>query len=107
MPFEPLPGEWGISEPLQIAAPQLELRALKPLGRSEVRRRYAGEVAYVDREIGRLLDAVRRSGWAHRTLVILTSDHGEGLGDHGLGGHVDQLYDSLLRVPLILSYPGR
>ncbi len=41
------------------------------------------------------------------TVIILTADHGEGLGDHGLMGHISQLYDSLVRVPLIISAPGR
>lgn len=86
---------------------ELSLRALAPVSQEETRRRYREEVAYVDREIGKLLDTLRRSGLAERTLVVLTSDHGEGLGDHGLGGHVEQLYDTLLRVPLLMSYPGR
>jgi len=73
---------------------------------AEKRRRYDREVAYVDRQIGRLLDALRARGDLEDTLVVFTSDHGEGMGDHGLVGHIHQLYDSLLRVPLILSGPG-
>ncbi len=73
---------------------------------AEKRRRYDREIAYADRQIGRLLDALRARGDLKDTLVVFTSDHGEGMGDHGLVGHVHQLYDSLLRVPLILSGPG-
>jgi choline-sulfatase len=67
---------------------------------------YDGEVAYADAEVGRLFDWVRRSGESSRTLVVATSDHGEGLGDHGEDEHQLFVYDSTLRVPLLLSWPG-
>lgn len=62
---------------------------------------YLGEVAYVDSALGPLLDAV----WAsHRpTLVIVTSDHGEALGDHGETTHGLFAYEATLRVPLVLA----
>jgi choline-sulfatase len=75
-------------------------------GNAELRRRYASEVQTSDAAIGEILAALEASGQADDTLVILTSDHGEGLGDHGHIGHVDQLYDSLLRVPLVVRGPG-
>jgi len=68
--------------------------------------RYDGEVEFADRQIGRLLDKCRELGFLDRMIVVFTSDHGENLGDHGSIGHVHQLYDSLLRVPLIIRYPG-
>jgi len=68
---------------------------------------YDGEVAYADSQVGRLLDWLLRSGEASRTLVVVTSDHGEGLGDHGEDEHQLFVYDSTLRVPLVLSWPGR
>ena len=71
-----------------------------------LRRRYGEEVTYVDRYVGALLDALEARGWLDQTLVILTSDHGEGLGDHERVDHVSELYDSTLRVPLIMSLPG-
>jgi arylsulfatase A-like enzyme/Flp pilus assembly protein TadD len=67
---------------------------------------YDGEIAYVDRELGLLLERLRTLGFADRTLVVLVSDHGEGLGDHGEATHGALLYESTLRVPLILSLPG-
>jgi arylsulfatase A-like enzyme/tetratricopeptide (TPR) repeat protein len=68
---------------------------------------YDGEVAYADSEVGRLLEWRDRSGQGARTLVIVTSDHGEGLGEHGEDEHQLFVYDSTLRVPLIFSWPGR
>ena len=73
----------------------------------ELRRLYDLEVEFVDREIGRLLDFMAERDLLANTLVIFASDHGEGLGDHNHLGHISQLYDSALRVPLILAYPGR
>jgi len=66
---------------------------------------YQGEVAFTDAEIGRLLRELERRGLRERTLVVLTADHGEGLGQHGEPTHADLIYDSTLRVPLIFSNP--
>jgi len=76
------------------------------LSEDEIRMRYALEVEFADQELGRLLKSLESQGHMDNTLVVLTSDHGEGLGDHGLVGHVSQLYDSLLHVPLVVSWPG-
>lgn len=63
---------------------------------------YDAEIAYVDEQIGVLLGRIDRS----RTLVIVTSDHGEALGDHGEDDHGYFIYDATLRVPLIVAGPG-
>ena len=63
-------------------------------------------VEYTDREIGVLLSALERAGHRDNTLVILTADHGEGLGNHGYLGHAGSLFEEQLRVPLILSWPA-
>jgi arylsulfatase A-like enzyme/Tfp pilus assembly protein PilF len=68
---------------------------------------YDGEVAYVDSVLGEMLATLQRSGRLDRTLVIVTSDHGEGLGDHGERTHGLFAYESTLHVPLILWRPGR
>ncbi len=62
---------------------------------------YAGEVAYTDSALGPLLDLARRS--RRTTTVIVTSDHGEGLGDHGEPTHGVFAYESTLRIPLIVA----
>lgn len=69
-------------------------------------RPYDGEVALVDTQVARLLAAIDRSGKAGNTVVVVVSDHGESLGEHGEQTHGVQLYDATLRVPLIVRLPG-
>ncbi len=69
------------------------------------RREYLAEVAYADHELGRLLDALGTETLA-RTLVVFTSDHGEGLGEHGEYTHSRLIYEGSLRVPLVISCPA-
>jgi len=66
---------------------------------------YDGEIAYTDEHVGRLLDFLESEGLTSRTLIVLTSDHGEGLGEHGEDTHSRLIYDSTMRVPLIFSSP--
>ncbi len=61
---------------------------------------------HIDTQVGRLIDALDQSGERENTLVIFTSDHGEMLGDHQLYVKGPFLYDSAIRVPLIVSLPG-
>ena len=68
---------------------------------------YYAMIELIDDQIGRVLDALHASGQADDTLVIFTSDHGEMLGDHGLIQKGCRFYEGLVRVPLILSWPGR
>jgi arylsulfatase A-like enzyme len=67
---------------------------------------YAGEVAYVDHELGRLLDSLEASGREADTIVVVTADHGEGLGEHGEKTHSYLIYESTMHVPLIVRGPG-
>jgi arylsulfatase A-like enzyme/Flp pilus assembly protein TadD len=68
-------------------------------------RPYDGEVAWVDELVGRLLGALESADAATETLVVVTSDHGEGLGDHDESTHGYFVYESTLRVPLIFRGP--
>src|SRR6185503_18106818 len=68
--------------------------------------RYDGEVRYADAQIARVLAWLDEHMLRDRTLVVVAGDHGEGLGDHGERTHGMLLYDSTLRVPLIVSMPG-
>lgn len=66
---------------------------------------YDGEILYLDSCIGELVGFLRSEGIFENTLLILTSDHGESFGEHGLASHQFGLYDNLIHVPLILVYP--
>lgn len=69
---------------------------------------YDAEIRYVDRQVGSLLAALKERGLDGRTLVILTSDHGESLGEHNyFFEHGRFPYDDCLHVPLIVRLPGR
>ncbi len=68
---------------------------------------YDGEIAYVDAEAGRVLDALRARGLLDDTLVVVAGDHGESLGEHGETTHGVFLYDATTRVPLLMRHPGR
>jgi choline-sulfatase len=68
-------------------------------------RPYDGEIAYIDSQLGRLIGALDAAGRLERTLCVITADHGEGLGEHSEATHSRLLYDTTLRVPLILSSP--
>ena len=70
------------------------------------RAKYDGEVWFTDREIGRLFDFVETQAWSKKTAIVVTSDHGEAFGDHGISWHGRELWESLIRVPLIISVPG-
>ena len=66
---------------------------------------YDGEIAYVDRRVGELIGSLRSRGLLDRTVVVVTSDHGEMLGEHGLVDHKLTLHEQVLRIPLILRFP--
>jgi arylsulfatase A-like enzyme/Tfp pilus assembly protein PilF len=69
-------------------------------------RPYDGEIAFVDAQFGRVLDALERLEARDRTVVAVTADHGEALGEHGEETHGVFLYDATLRVPWVMAGPG-
>ena len=68
-------------------------------------RRYDGELAYVDLQVGRLLEKLKSSGLGENTVIVVVGDHGESLGEHGEETHGYMLHDSTLRVPLLIASP--
>ena len=70
-----------------------------------IRGGYDAELAYTDRILGAFKQALIQGGWWQRSLVILLSDHGESLGEHGEDSHGYFIYESTLHVPLILHWP--
>ncbi len=67
---------------------------------------YSGEVAFTDAEVGRLLNALERTGASARTVVVALADHGEGLETHGEDRHGLLLYEESLRIPFVVVSPG-
>lgn len=70
-------------------------------------RAYDAEIAFVDRQVARLLEFLKMRRLSDRTLVIVVGDHGEGLDEHQERRHGQMLYNSTMHVPLIVSLPGR
>jgi len=91
---------------LHFFDPHFEYRPPEPFKTEYAGHPYDGEIAYADREVGRVLEALRELGQLDTTLVVVTSDHGEGLGDHGESSHGLFVYDATMRVPLLLRHPG-
>jgi arylsulfatase A-like enzyme len=86
-------------------------RAFQPANAREAQRHrefrlYDGEIRYMDAQIGRLFDALKRAGRYEGALIIAVSDHGELFGEHGLQRHGYYLFEELIRAPLIVRLPG-
>lgn len=75
--------------------------------RSRYASRYDGEIAHVDHVLGRFLQFLKERDIYDRALIILTSDHGEGLGEHGEQEHGIFLYREAIQIPLFVKLPGR
>ncbi len=71
-----------------------------------IRRLYDGELAYVDHRVGEIVAALRSSGTWDRTLLVITADHGESLGEHRLMDHQLCVYETLTHIPLLVVGPG-
>lgn len=72
-----------------------------------LRELYDAEVAMTDALVGKLLEGLRDQGLLDETLLIVTSDHGENIGEHGMIDHLLSMYETTLRIPLIVRYPRR
>lgn len=124
-PYDP-PGSWAERfQPPDARTPQEQVVAhLPPDERAKAREevedmppetlqwlvwnnpnRYDACIAYADHEIGELLDALREDGLDRRTIVAVTADHGEPLGQRGVLEHGLSLHEELVRVPLVLHIP--
>jgi arylsulfatase A-like enzyme len=79
----------------------------KPRDLARIVAQYDGAVAYGDREFGRLMSGLRQRGLYDGALVVFVSDHGEEFLEHDGWVHGHTLYDELVRVPLVVKYPGQ
>ena len=78
---------------------------LRPVFRTLGRDSYDNCVAYLDERLGDLIDELQRRGIFDHTLLIVTSDHGEGMGEHDLFAHGESLYQPEIHVPLVIVLP--
>ncbi len=83
------------------------LVTLPPEDREALISLYDAEVAYADYRLGRILEGLKSGREGENLAVFVTSDAGEDLGDHGLLADPSSLFDTILRVPLVTSWPGR
>lgn len=89
-----------------LKAIQRGQRSTSAADRARLRNLYAASLAYNDRELGRFLEALAERYPARETLLVVTSDHGDELFDHGGVLHGYTLYEELLHVPLVVRWPG-
>ena len=116
-PYDPLPPFrtlFGPDGPLPDSARRSQdwIRAVNDGGvkptreeRDHLVRLYDGNLAAVDHEVGLLRSALEAAGLWDKTLVIVSADHAEALGEHGFIGHAPQLYEEAIHIPLILRFP--
>ncbi len=90
---------------LHLFEPHDPYEAPEPFAARYPKRPYDAEVAYADSLVGRLREMLEGRNLLDRTLLVVTGDHGEGLGDHGEYFHGFFVYDSTVRVPLIVRLP--
>jgi arylsulfatase A-like enzyme/Flp pilus assembly protein TadD len=98
------PAKWFLW--LHLYDPHAPYDPPEPFKAQTKERRYDGEVAFVDASLGKLFAALEKDGLNGRTIVILTADHGESLGEHGESTHGYFAYNPAIQVPLIIAAPG-
>src|SRR5258706_147382 len=79
----------------------------EPYSRVYAGRPYDGEIAFADEQVGRLLRFLKDKGLYQNTVIVLSGDHGESLGEHGEKTHGFFIYNATMRVPLIIHLPGK
>lgn len=93
--------------PRYVLLPPGERRSQDPRVRAAHRAAYDGAIAYLDAEIARLLGDLAHRGILEHTIVVVTSDHGEGMGERDRFVHGTDLYSPTVRVPLLIRFPAR
>jgi arylsulfatase A-like enzyme/Flp pilus assembly protein TadD len=91
---------------LHLFDPHQDYAAPEPYSGGSESERYDGEIAFTDLQLARVLVHLRRLGLLDHTLVVVTADHGQSLGEHGEDTHGLFIYESDTRVPLVFHLPG-
>jgi arylsulfatase A-like enzyme len=81
-------------------------KAPPPWYREHCESQYDGGIAYVDEQIGRIVDWLKRHNAYEQTMIVVTSDHGEAFGEKNRTGHANSPYQNLLHTVLLVKYPG-
>ena len=81
-------------------------RAYSPVEVQDVCDDYDSTIAYIDNEIGKTLERIRRSGLYDESLIVVLSDHGEAIYEHGAWGHSTNVFEETTHVPLIAKFPS-
>src|SRR5436309_10176546 len=92
---------------MHLYDPHFPYRPPAPYSEEYKDRLYDGEIAFADAQVGRLLRFLKEKQLYQNTLIVLSGDHGESLGEHGEETHGFFIYNSTLHVPLIIHLPGR
>jgi arylsulfatase A-like enzyme len=82
-------------------------RPLKPAARAHLVSQYDGAIAELDERMQELMDRLKANGEFDRTMIIITSDHGEAFGDRNLLFHNTSVYEDQVHIPLLVKYPGQ
>src|SRR5438876_5444503 len=91
---------------MHLYDPHYPYRPPAPYSEEYRDRPYDGEIAFADAQVGRLIEFLKNKGLYQNTLIILSGDHGESLGEHGEKTHGFFIYNATLHVPLIIHLPG-
>ena len=107
LPPAPPPDDPTLPERTRVLRRILDLGDASDEERREVVAVYHAMVRFVDDGVRRILETLRRTGLQRNTIVVFCSDHGDFAGEHGMTRKGGAFYDCLVRVPLLLSWPGR
>ena len=103
VPASPQTG-WQQQSGLQVNGPNERIETFSPEQQGLLNALYDSGVRAADEAIGQILKKLDEKGLRDRTMVVVTSDHGESLGEHGAAGHYN-LYDEVIKVPLLIAWP--
>src|SRR5215472_8927807 len=92
---------------MHLYDPHYPYRPPAPYSEQYKDRPYDGEIAFADVQVGRLVSFLKAKGLYHNTLIVLTGDHGESLGEHGERTHGFFIYNATLHVPVLIHLPGQ
>ena len=92
---------------MHLYDPHFPYRPPEPYSREYAAQPYDGEIAFADAQLGRLLRFLKEKGLYQNTVIVLSGDHGESLGEHGEKTHGFFIYNATMHVPLIIRLPGK